>query len=386
MQGPSVPSPTATAAAQTASNQATARSQTELNAVNQNTPTGSLNYSQTGTFADGTPQFTANTTLAPAQQAIFNAQQGTNQNLANTAQTQSAKLSSQLGNPDLSGVSALGNPASVSAGPIQTSLTGDNGLQARNDAQAALMARLQPTLDQQQNSLNQNLANQGVKVGSQAYSQAQRVQGQNQNDANLAAITQAGTEQSLQQGLALNSGNFANAAQQQQYGQSNQNFANQNTANQLGMTNAYAAQNNPLNQDLALAGQGQIGSPSFQTTPNTGVQGTDVAGIQNTAYNQALGQTQATNSAIGSIGSTVGGWLFSSPSLKTDVHDTGAKTKDGIPLKTFRYKGSPMMQMGVMADDAKAKRPDAVRKVGRVSQVNYDRIGSPMLSLGRKAG
>ena len=413
MDSPQVPAAADTAAAQTKSNIDTATAQTNLNAINQVTPTGSLTYSQNGTNADGTPKLTATTALNPAQQAILDKQTQTNSNLGTVAEDQSARLGSLLSNGiDLNSLPAAGNPSSVtggaiqSAGPstsgIQTSLGGDNGLQARNDAQAALMGRLQPQLTQQQNSVNQQLANQGVKIGSQAWQQAQNQLGRNQNDAGLATIANAGQEQSLQQGLATSAGNFANSAQQQgyneqanntginnaaqaqQYGQNQQNFTNANTANQLGLSNTVTSQNQPLNQLLAVASGSQVSQPGFVSTPNSGVQGTDVSGITNTAYQNQLGQSNATNNAIGSIGSTVGGWLFSDEKTKTDIRSTGAKTKDGIPLKTFRYKGSPMMNLGVTAQDTQQRRPDAVRSVGGTKMVNYDKIGSPMMRLGKK--
>src|SRR5579872_5815319 len=45
--------------------------------VNQNTAYGSLNYTQTGTSPDGTPIYTANTSLSPAQQQLLTQLTGT---------------------------------------------------------------------------------------------------------------------------------------------------------------------------------------------------------------------------------------------------------------------------------------------------------------------
>ena len=45
--------------------------QNELNRTNQSGPFGNLNYSQTGRNADGTPQYTASSTLSPQLQGLY---------------------------------------------------------------------------------------------------------------------------------------------------------------------------------------------------------------------------------------------------------------------------------------------------------------------------
>jgi len=65
---PPAPDPAATARAQATANRETAVTQFGLNAVNQYTPYGNLEYAQAGTWADGTPRFTATQTLSPAEQ------------------------------------------------------------------------------------------------------------------------------------------------------------------------------------------------------------------------------------------------------------------------------------------------------------------------------
>lgn len=322
MQSPSVPSPTAVASAQTASNKETATTQSELNAINQQTPTGSLTYSQNGTWADGTPKLTATTSLSDAQQGILNSQQQINQNIGNVGVTESAKLGGLLDSP----------------------FNVDTATENQLDSLAS--ARLDPQIARDQASLQQQLANQGIKPGSQAYNNAVTLQSQNSNDAR------------------------------------NQLYLN---GFQTAQNAALLQRQEPINEILALGGQTQVSTPGFTNTPTTGVQGTDVAGITQQGYSNANAQTSATNQALGSAASTLGGWLFSDERLKTDIHSTGAKTKDGIPLKTFRMKGSPMLNMGVMAQDAQKKRPDAVKTTpSGYKAVNYDKIGSPMLRLGAR--
>ncbi len=414
MQSPAVPQATDTAAAQTKSNIDTATAQQNLNQVNQVTPTGSLTYSQNGTNPDGTPRTTATTAFSPSEQAIFDKQQQTQGNLGNVAVSQSARLGSLLaGGVDLNGLPKVGDPSSVSGGPITSSIANAGAIQNnlgpsdfssdRNAVEASLFNRLNPQLDRQDTSLRTRLAGQGIKEGSQAWNNAIDAENRQRNDLGLAITAQGLGEQQGQQGLALNKAGLNNSAQAQQFGQNasqaglqnsaqaqqfnqaNTGFANANTANQLGLSNLLTSQNQPLNQLLAVAGQGGVTQPSFATTPQSGVQGTDVAGAINNQYNQQNQQVSNTNNAIGSAVGSVGGWLFSDEKTKTDIHSTGARTKDGIPLKTFRYRNSPMLNLGVTAQDAEKKRPDAVRSVNGTKVVNYDKIGSPMLRLGKKA-
>lgn len=323
MQAPSVPSATQTAQAQTASNVQTAQTQSELNAVNQNTPTGSLAYTQNGTWADGTPKLTATTTLSAPEQQLLQSQQQINQNLGNLGVTESGKLGGLLDQPF-------------------------NVDQATEDQLDSLASqRLDPQLQRDQTSLQQQLANKGIQPGTAAYNNAVTLQGQTQNDARNSLIL-----------------NGYNQAQQ----------------------SALLQRQEPINEILALGGQTQVASPNFVSTPQSGVASTNVSDLTNTQYNQQLAQYQGTTGALGNIASTLGGWFTSSDErLKEDIHDTGMKTKDGIPLKTFAYKGSPMLNMGVMAQDAQKKRPDAVRTMpSGYKGVDYGKIGSPMLALGAR--
>src|SRR5689334_8412388 len=90
---PSAPDPAKTAAAQGQWNSFTAQQQQAMNMTNQNSPWGSLSYDQTGsqTIIDPNgkpvevPRYTANTTLTPEQQAIYDQTQGADLNLATIA-------------------------------------------------------------------------------------------------------------------------------------------------------------------------------------------------------------------------------------------------------------------------------------------------------------
>jgi hypothetical protein len=104
---PTPPSPIATAGAQTASNVSTAVANAFLNNTNQVTPTGNLNYDQTSTYSfndllNGVtyniPRFTATQTLSPNEQAIQTQGEGAKLNMAQLANSQSARLGNLLSN------------------------------------------------------------------------------------------------------------------------------------------------------------------------------------------------------------------------------------------------------------------------------------------------
>jgi hypothetical protein len=89
----------------------------------------------------------------------------------------------------------------------------------RNNVENALMQRLQPGLDQQRSRLEQQLADQGISYGSEAYNNAMLTLNQQQTDARFAAINQAGQEQARMMEMARGRAGFENEAQQQAYGQ-----------------------------------------------------------------------------------------------------------------------------------------------------------------------
>lgn len=72
---PPAPDPNATAQAQTGSNIATALANARLNRMNQQTPWGSISYTQGPVDANGVPTYSADIQLSPEQQAILDAQQ-----------------------------------------------------------------------------------------------------------------------------------------------------------------------------------------------------------------------------------------------------------------------------------------------------------------------
>lgn len=131
----------------------------------------------------------------------------------------------------------------------------------------------------------------------------------------------------------------------------------------------------------------QLNTGAAQTAAGTIAQQTGQA--QDTAlYNQFLQQQGypfqtaqfLANIAEGTgalSGSTTGGYsaspqpFFSDERLKEDIRTIG-HTHDGLRIVTYRYKGSPHTQIGMLAQDVEKKRPEAVGLAGGYKTVDYD--------------
>lgn len=73
-----------------------------------------------------------------------------------------------------------------------------------------------------------------------------------------------------------------------------------------------------------------------------------------------------------------GGTEASDRRLKTDAVWVGL-TRDSIPIWRYRYKGTPQVFQGVMAQDVALRRPDAlVTRSNGMLAVNYSRLGLKM--------
>jgi hypothetical protein len=377
---PAAPDPTTTAAAQTASNIATANAQANLNHTNQYTPWGSQVYSSTPN-ADGTSSWSSNITLSPAQQQLLDAQNGQSLALSSLGTSQLQNVTNSLGTPvNLNNATAVKNDpltSKVATGAIQSSIAPSGNIQTQVDtsgvpslvggdaletanqqaqqaAYAQQTATLDPQFSQQQHDLENQLVQQGVTQNSAAWNQAmnnlntQKTSAYSNAFNNSFATGLSADNQIYNQGLssnqnaysqALSNGNFANSAQSQQFGQNAAQEALANSAqNQTfsqGLANAdlnnqvagqdytqssaeRAAQQNqmvqqqqiPLNLLNALRSGSQVTSPTFGSTPQTSVGGTDISSLNNNAYqgqlaayNGQVASNNSTTSAVAGLGS-----------------------------------------------------------------------------------
>lgn len=214
-QAPPPPNPTTVANAQTGTNISTAVANSELGNVNQVGPTGSTSFNQTGGYTDPTtgqwvPSYTETQSLNPTLASILSGTEGAASSLVPTAQTLATNAGTSATTP--LNVNQTANNATIAGGP-----------QALDQpvAQAAYTAGqefLQPQFNQQQEDLQDQLARQGISVGTPGYGNAetQLMNSQNAADVGLANnATVTGANQANQMyGLALQ-GQNQNLAQQQ---------------------------------------------------------------------------------------------------------------------------------------------------------------------------
>lgn len=393
---PTPPDPNVTAAAQTGTNLATAQANAAMNNVNQVTPYGNLTYAQSGknfisdpngqqyyvdaqgvyhdslpthsvtspgstaaasssgrydkngqwipdspgkTSAASTsnqsytpdgwssvkgeyvPTYTATQTLSPQQQAILDQTQGAQLNLGTLANQQSAKM-----------VDYLNQPVDLSSGNIDK-YTNDHYLSGFNTQ-----------WDRDQSSLDQKLADQGIKLGSAAYGNAQQGFTTQKTSAN---------DQFL--------GDMYDRAQQSILTQRNQ----------------------PINEISSLLSGSQVTQPTYAGFNQSQAPTVDYAGLvnqnfqnQNQQYQQQVSQSNAAMGGLFGLGSSLlGGWAMSDPRLKHEVEHVGT-LPSGLPVYEFNYVWGGERQTGVMADEAEKLFPDAVAiGAGGFRMVNYARIG-----------
>jgi hypothetical protein len=246
---------------------------------------------------------------------------------------QNAPTGDQYGQAGSFGAGAYGQAQGVNAGQFGGLRTGADmsgvaamPVNAGMTGQQAIMNRLQPQLAQQSAATAQQLANQGITPGSEAYNNAMREQQQGQNDLlSQAALQGIGLDMSANQqgyGQAMGQAGMYNAALGQGFGQAaqaqqmgnqaiGQNFGQGVTAQQLGnqaigqnfgqAMQSNAAQNAAQAQRYGqAAGNAQFGNAA-QLSQFQANLANQQAGNQAIAqnYGQGMGSQELQNRAIG---------------------------------------------------------------------------------------
>lgn len=214
--------------------------------VNQSNPLGTLNYSQSGTNADGTPQYTSTTNYTPAVQKLLTGFQG----LQGGQQAAAQGLLN-------SGAGALGGKGlDLSYNGTATSLDALN------------KARLDPQWAQNTDQQESKLAAQGMTPGTAGYDASMRNFNQAKNDA-------------------YNSANLADY---------------QTSAN-----SAEKSYLDPLSAYTSLAGGSQPQAPQFTNTPTANVAGTNISGLVEQNYQTQMAQYNAMMGGLFGMAGTAGG-------------------------------------------------------------------------------
>jgi hypothetical protein len=400
-------------------NLAAAQAATSANRVSQYTPYGNLVYSQTGVDSQGNPTWRADQSLAPAQQQMLDLQNQTSLGLGNTINAALGRVQNTMGqgfNPNTPAIQYGGQAPTlgqVGQGPqfsqagtaaqaqgmgnaptLQTGLD-YQGMEGWDKATALLNQRLQPQIQQSEERLQAQLANQGIVPGTEAYNRAMTQQGQRTNDLLTQAQLAGQNVQQNMFGQALQGGQFANQAMlgqnQAQLGNvalsnqaAQQNYANQlaglgfnNQAGQQGYQNQLAAnqQNNaamqqmfanqqaganlsnqaqqqaynqaltqynmPLNTLSSLRSGSQVQNPTFVNVPQQATtSGADILGSTQMGFNANMGnynaQAAERNNMMQGLFSLGGAAMMSDIRLKQNINHIGT-LPNGLPFYSFEY-------------------------------------------------
>lgn len=341
---PAAPDPAATARAQGLANKEAVLESAKVNQINTVGPSGSVTFS--GEI--GGPDRTQTTTLTPEGQRIFNAQQGIAGDLSEFAQGYVPRVADSLSTPFNTSDLGVNAPVANDA--------------ERQRIEQGLMDRLEPRFDRDEDALRNRLANQGIGVGSEAFTDSMGDFNQAKTDARLATIGQAGSEYARDFGM-----------QGQAYNQA--------------LSDALLNRTQGLNEVSALLqGSPALSGPQGQPVSQYQVSPADYQGAaamkyqgDMNAYNQRVGQSNAMMGGLFGLGSSLGAAAITAPAVasdirvKTDIKRVGM-TDDGLPVYTYRYKWGGPVQMGVMAQEVAEVNPAAVVNVGGMLAVNYGEL------------
>jgi hypothetical protein len=227
-----------------ANNLAAAQYATIANRSNQYNPYGSVTWQQGATKND---PWTQTTSFTPEGQKQFDLQNSLQTKYGETANMGFDKVRGLFENPNI-------DESKLTAMPMNAGV----------NSQAAIMSRLRPTLEQEQQALEASLANKGIGIGSTAYSRSQQLQSQRMNDLEL---------QAARQGIELDM-----------------------RARQQGLEEQYQAMQNPLNLLNSLRTGSQVQAPQFSDYAKQGqTAGADMNRVGDAQYGASLDAANAQN-------------------------------------------------------------------------------------------
>tara|TARA_R110000823_G_scaffold21207_3_gene64129 strand:+ start:29 stop:931 length:903 start_codon:yes stop_codon:yes gene_type:complete len=258
---PAAPDYAGAAREQGAANVETARLQGKISNPNIISPLGK----QIVTFDGDQPTVTQ--TLTPTATETLESQQRVQKLLAGLGETGTQQAQNVISTP----FAPTGTAGEALQTRLDTSALAKAPVNAGMTGQEAIMRRLQPQLEGRQAMLENQLANQGITPGSQAYRTAQTQEAQNRNDL---------LSQAALQGIGLDTQARAAGLGEQQAVMGSQNAAQQAELQRQ----AYLRQQ-PLNEITGLMSGSQIQMPQFQ-----GYQAPTVAPAPIFAGTQAAGQ------------------------------------------------------------------------------------------------
>lgn len=366
---PPPPDPVKTANAQGAINREAAIANQEMSMVNQLTPFGNLTYSRSGTSAAGNPTYTATQTLSPDQQRIADLSSSVSQQFGQAAQNQLSNVQGTLSKPI--DYSSLGDPASFDTSSLGAAPTVNEA--TRTAARDAILARINPQMENQRAALETSLANQGFVTGSQGWNRAMDESNRARNDAYLAADAMGGDEMARMYGIQ-------SAGRQQRLNELSQQYRMDANARDRAINEMIQQRQIPLNELSAMMSGNQVQGPKFVNAPGANMAAADLMGatygsanLANQNYQQQVAAQNAnTQGLYGLLGTGLkaGAYAFSDRRLKTGITKIG-NLANGLAVYTYRYIWGGPEQVGLMADEVKKLKPWAVKSFGGFDAVNY---------------
>ena len=205
--------------------------------------------------------------------------------------------------------------------------------QAADSVYGAFSDRYEPIFERQTNNLQDRLVNQGISVGSEAYSRAMSDMSQTQNDARQQAMYQA-----------------------QQAGQQARNNEIQNNLN---IFSAF----NPLNGYAGSSAQGS--TEMYDNLYNSQLNAYNAQ--QQAKQNMAQGWLN-----LGSAGLNLGMGLFSDARIKENLRPVG-QLFNGLTVYAFNFPGEAVTRIGLVAQEVQQHIPQAVSQTEEgLLMVDYD--------------
>jgi hypothetical protein len=393
--GPPAPDYVGAAREQAAGDQRMLDRQTTANRPDVYTPWGSQTWTKTTTGDSdhsGEDRWSSTISLTPQQQRALDDQMAIQEGRSGAARSLLSQASSAFQTP-FSWGSIPAVPQQIqarqlgtnTANPNMPNMSGPQGTPSewRQRGQQAALDFQKPLFDEQRTSLENQLANQGLSRGSEAWNREMRRVDDAQSRAALQAFDSGRQESSMLFGQDLSSRQFENLAAQQNFQnlmalaqQGDQRAAqelemqiragsfNQNLRQQ-GISEEQMRRSMPLNELNALLTGQQVQNPNMPQTPMAGrAQGPDLLGAAQQQYNAGLDSFNARMNnlnQLGQLGSNAAMmyFMFSDARLKEAIEYTGDSI-GGVPVVHYRYRGLPGRFVGVIAQDALRVRPDVV--------------------------
>lgn len=209
--------------------------------------------------------------------------------------------------------------------------------QAADSVFSAFSDRYEPIFERQTDNLQDRLVNQGIPVGSEAYSRAMNDLAQTQNDA-----YQQAAYQSVQAG---------------------QQARNNEIQNSLGIFSAF----NPLSGYTGSSAQGSTGIYDNYYQGQLNAYNANKANAQAGALGLLSGITAGANAASGLLGS-----LFSDARIKENLRPVG-QLFNGLTVYAFNFPGEAVTRIGLVAQEVQQVVPEAVSQSDEgLLMVDYD--------------